>query len=157
MKTSFIALTLSLLGTTLAAPSIEPVARQSPQYPYSIGTLSLKRLTDNTFNIIFYVTRRTDSGEALSSTTCQTFWNPSVPAGPENPVACADPNFEFFFPTGIPNLEDYEITVTGPDGVATGEIVAGPRYACGPYEGTIEGVVYECRTTNGGEFYLPVV
>ncbi|KAL5338943.1 hypothetical protein BJX70DRAFT_398144 [Aspergillus crustosus] len=156
MKTSFIALGLSLLGSTLAAPSAEPVTRQSHHYPYSIGTLSLKRLTDNTFNIIFYVTRHTDDGTALSSTTCQTSWNPSVPAGAENPAVCADPEFEFYFPNGIGNLLDYDITVSGPDGVATGEIVEGPKYACGEYTGPIEGVIYECRTTNGGEFYLPL-
>ncbi|KAL4879728.1 hypothetical protein BJY04DRAFT_192800 [Aspergillus karnatakaensis] len=154
MKTSILALTLSLLSATTAAPSTAPAQNN---YPYSIGTLSLKRLTDNTFNIIFYVTRHTDTGSPISSTTCQTAWNPSPPAGAENPVSCADPTFAFFFPTGIKNLEEYELTVSGPDGTVSGSIAHGPKYACGPYEGVIEGVVYECKTTNGGEFYFPLV
>ncbi|KAL3473425.1 hypothetical protein BJX99DRAFT_233704 [Aspergillus californicus] len=156
MKTSFIAL-ISLLGLTTAAPSTLQT-RQNSQYPYSIGGLSLKHLTEsNTYNIIFYATSFTDAGEALETTTCQTAWNPSVPAGPEDPQACADPTFTFYFPTGITSLEDYDITLTGPNGTVSGEIASGPKYACGPYEGTIAGIDYECKTTNGGQFYFPLV
>jgi hypothetical protein len=154
MKTFLLALTATLTGTALAAPSAQPVERQSTHYPYSIDTLWLRRYTDNTFRINFSLTHRTDSGEALSSTTCTTTWNPSVPAGPENPVACADPTYTFWFPSGILSLLDYEVAAKGPDGVASAEIVEGPKYACGGYEGDLEGIIYECKTTNGGAFYL---
>ncbi|KAI9369649.1 hypothetical protein BJX61DRAFT_518666 [Aspergillus egyptiacus] len=158
MKTSTIALALSLLGTTMAAPSAESSKRQDTRYPYSLNGLWLRRLTEaDRYAFLTYVGRYDSSGEILSSTTCQTSWNPEAPAGPENPVACADPAFSFFFPNGIQNLENYEITVNGPDGQARGEIVAGPKYACGPYEGMIEGIEYECRITDGGAFFLPLV
>ncbi|KAL2801981.1 hypothetical protein BJX63DRAFT_416102 [Aspergillus granulosus] len=153
MKTSIIALAASLAGFTMAAPSVE---RQSTHYPYSIDTLWLRRYTDNTFRFNFSLTRRSDSGEALTSTTCNTAWNPSVPAGPENPAQCADPAYTFWFPNGILTLLDYNITVNGPAGQATGEISQGPKYACGEYEGDFEEIIYECRTTNGGAFYLPL-
>ncbi|KAL2836877.1 hypothetical protein BJY01DRAFT_221477 [Aspergillus pseudoustus] len=154
MKTSILALAASLTGLAMAAPSVAPVERQSTHYPYSIDTLWLRRYTDNTFRINFSLTRRTDAGEALLSTTCTTTWNPSVPAGPADPVQCADPTYTFWFPTGIRSLLDYEITANGPDGQATGEIVEGPKYACGGYEGDLEGIIYECTITNGGAFYL---
>ncbi|KAL2865261.1 uncharacterized protein BJX67DRAFT_359088 [Aspergillus lucknowensis] len=157
MKTSFVAVALSLFGAALAAPSTEVAARQNSQYPYSIGGLSLKRLENDQLNLIFSATRYSDAGEALLSTTCQTSWNPSLPAGPENPQACKEPSFSFFFPSGAGNLEDFELTLAGPAGTVRGEIASGPKYACGDYDGTIEGVIFECKTTNGGEFFFPLV
>lgn len=77
-----------------------------------------------------------------------------MPAGPESPVQCADPAFNFYFPTGVKSLEHYDIVVNGPDGKSTGTIEQGPRYQCGPYDGTIAGIKYECKITQGAEFFL---
>ncbi|KAL2809050.1 hypothetical protein BJX63DRAFT_406944 [Aspergillus granulosus] len=156
MKTSIIAIAASLASFTMAAPSAAPVERQSNQYPYSIDTLWIRQYTDNTFRINFSLTRRSDSGEALTGTTCNTDLDPSAPPSLENPAQCADPAYTFWFPAGIPSLLNYDITVKGPVGQATGEIAQGPKYACGEYEGDFEEVSYECRTTNGGAFYLPL-
>lgn len=72
-------------------------------------------------------------------------------------MACADPAFSFWFPSGVKDLENYKIAVKGPDGQGSTDIVAGPKYACGPYDGPIDGIDQECKITNGGSFYIPVV
>ncbi|KAL2827345.1 hypothetical protein BDW59DRAFT_144147 [Aspergillus cavernicola] len=157
MKASFAALALSFVGAAFAAPATQAAKRQDAQHPYSIGGISLRHLTeDNSYVFISYVTQYSNSSEAQETTTCQTSWNPSVPAGPENPQSCADPNFTFWFPTGVSNLENYEVTVTGPVGQGTTTIVAGPSYECGTYEGTIAGIDYECHTAQGAVFLIPV-
>ncbi|KAL4941973.1 hypothetical protein BDV06DRAFT_171085 [Aspergillus oleicola] len=157
MKTTFAAVALALTGA-MAAPAAQPIKRQDAQHPYSIGGISLKHVTEtNAYTYIFYATQYSSTGEATLTTTCQTSWNPSVPAGPDSPVTCAHQDFNFFFPTGVSSLENYELTVSGPAGTVSGEIAAGPKYACGPYEGTIAGVDYECKSTNGGEFVFPLV
>ncbi|KAL6236694.1 hypothetical protein BDW75DRAFT_239053 [Aspergillus navahoensis] len=110
MKASIAALAFSFTGA-FAAPTTQPLKRQDAGHPYTISFISLRHLTEsNTYN----------------------FQNPSVPAGPENPQPCADADFSFFFPSGVKTLENYELTLVGPEGTVSGEIVSGPRYQCGP-------------------------
>ncbi|KAL4909534.1 hypothetical protein BDW74DRAFT_146772 [Aspergillus multicolor] len=157
MKASIAAIALSVAGA-IAAPAIQPTKRQDAGHPYTISFISLRHLTEsNTFNFQFTATNYFDNGDPHFSTTCSTAWNPDVPAGPENPQACADNAFSFYFPSGIQTLENYELTVTGPDGTVTGEIVSGPKYQCGAYDGDIAGIDYECKSTNGGWFVFPLV
>ncbi|KAL4807905.1 hypothetical protein BDV18DRAFT_109826 [Aspergillus unguis] len=150
MKFSLAALALTVAGA-LAAPA-PTIKRQDAGHPYSIDSISLKRLEDNTFNINLSVGWWSETGEIKESTTCFTEWNPTPP--PTAPVACADPNFTFWFPTGIKNLEEYDVAVNGPDGQAQGHVVKGPKYECDTYTGPIEGVIYECKIINGGRFVL---
>ncbi|KAL4928787.1 uncharacterized protein BDV17DRAFT_291414 [Aspergillus undulatus] len=158
MKTTFATLALSLAGV-MAAPATDSIKRQqAPDFPYSISSISLKHITEsNAYNYIFSVTQYTSTGEPSIGTTCQTSWNPSVPAGPENPQGCAHKDFSFYFPSGVPSLENYELTVTGPAGQVSGQIAAGPKYQCGPYEGHLNDVDYECKSTNGGRFVFPLI
>ncbi|OJI98901.1 hypothetical protein ASPVEDRAFT_69420 [Aspergillus versicolor CBS 583.65] len=154
MKASFAAIALSL-GAALAAPSTDSIKRQQDSHPISVSSISLRQLEEGN-RIVFLgsITRHDKSGAALSSTNCNTQWNPELPPGAENPVQCADPAFNFYFPTGVKSLENYDIVVNGPDGKSTGTIEKGPRYQCGPYDGTIEGIKQECKITQGAEFFL---
>ncbi|KAJ5165908.1 hypothetical protein N7492_006204 [Penicillium capsulatum] len=154
MKASFAAITLALAGTAFAAPAAD-VEGKAARYPYSINSISLRHLTkDNSYVFISNVAWYKESGEARESTTCTTHWNPSVP--PQSPVPCADPAFSFWFPSGVKSLEDYEVAIKGPDGQGSVNIAAGPKYNCGKYNGTIDGIDFECKITNGGKFYVPV-
>ncbi|KAJ5405191.1 hypothetical protein N7465_006475 [Penicillium sp. CMV-2018d] len=151
MKTSFATIALSLAGAAFAAPATE-----SKAYPYSIGDLSLKHTIEgDTLDLTFYLTSRSPAGEALETTRCHTAWNNGkLPVGPKSPEPCADPAYSFFFTTGAYNLEKYEIAVEGPAGTAVTFIESGNKYQCGPYTGTVGNVDTECKTINGGEFYL---
>lgn len=80
--------------------------------------------------------------------------NGSNPAGSQNPEACVDPKYHFWFPNGAENIESYEIVIEGTAGSAITTIAYGPKYQCGPYTGPIGNIDKECRITNGGEFYL---
>ncbi|KAJ5349454.1 hypothetical protein N7541_007181 [Penicillium brevicompactum] len=151
MRPSFFAVALSFAGACFAAPATE-----SPKWPYSIGDLSLKHLIESdTFDLVWTVTSRGPTGDDLGSTTCHTAWNNgSIPNGPKNPEACVDTAYKYWFPTGASDLESFEIVIEGPEGSAITTIEAGPKYQCGPYTGTIGNIDKECKTTNGGEFYL---
>ncbi|KAJ5959591.1 uncharacterized protein N7479_006741 [Penicillium vulpinum] len=151
MKTSFVTLALSLAVATFAAPATE-----SRAYPYSIGGLSLKHTIEgDTWDLGFYLTSRNPTGEALETTTCHTAWtNGTLPVGPKSPEPCADPDFSFFFPAGAFNIERYEVAAEGPAGAAVAVIESGYKYQCGPYTGPVGNVDTECKTINGGEFYL---
>ncbi|KAL4779763.1 hypothetical protein BJX76DRAFT_361484 [Aspergillus varians] len=156
MKASFAALALSLVGATFAAPAAQSIKRQGNRH-YNIGTISLRHLIEeNAYVFISHVTNYNEDGSPHIGTTCQTRWNPSAPAGPENPQACAFSEFTFWFPSGVSDLENYEVAVAGPEGQGTVEIVAGPRYECGPYDGTIANIDYECHTTESSGFTIPL-
>ncbi|KAJ5956082.1 hypothetical protein N7501_010361 [Penicillium viridicatum] len=151
MKTSFATIALSLASAAFAAPATE-----SKAYPYSISDLSLKHTIEgDTLDLTFYLTSRSPAGEALETTRCHTAWNNGkLPVGPKSPEACADSAYSFSFTTGAYNLEKYEIAVEGPAGTAVTFIESGNKYQCGPYTGTVGNVDTECKTINGGEFYL---
>lgn len=76
------------------------------------------------------------------------------PSGPTSPKTCADPAFTFWFPNGVSDVESYSVIANGPAGEAGGVISFGPKYQCGPYSGHLDDVDKECKTTNGGQFYL---
>ncbi|KAJ5513451.1 hypothetical protein N7463_003003 [Penicillium fimorum] len=124
MKTCFVTIAISLASTTFAAPVTE-----SRAYPYSIGDLSLKHTIEgDTWDLTFHLTSRSGTGEALETTTCHTAWiNGKLP---------------------------YEVAAEGPAGAAVTFIESGYKYQCGPYTGPIGNVDTECKTINGGEFYL---
>ncbi|KGO47886.1 hypothetical protein PEXP_015790 [Penicillium expansum] len=151
MKTSFVTIAVSLVGAAFAAPATE-----SRAYPYNIGELSLKHTIEgNTWDLTFYLTSRSLAGEALETTTCHTAWtNGTLPVGAKSPEPCADTAYSFFFPTGASNVEKYEIAAEGPAGTAVTSIESGYKYQCGPYTGSVGNVDTECKTINGGEFYL---
>ncbi|KAJ5506611.1 hypothetical protein N7453_005568 [Penicillium expansum] len=151
MKTSFVTIAVSLVGAAFAAPATE-----SRAYPYNIGELSLKHTIEgNTWDLTFYLTSRSLAGEALETTTCHTAWtNGTLPVGAKSPESCADTAYSFFFPTGAFNVEKYEIAAEGPAGTAVTSIESGYKYQCGPYRGSVGNVDTECKTINGGEFYL---
>ncbi|CAG7937797.1 unnamed protein product [Penicillium nalgiovense] len=151
MKTSFVPTVLSLAGAAFAAP-----APESRFYPYSIGDLSLKHTIEgDTWDMKFYLTSRSPMSEALETTVCHTGWtNGTLPVGPKSPEPCADPAYSFFFPAGASDVEKYEIAAEGPAGTAVNVIESGYKYQCGPYTGPVGNVDMECKTINGGEFYL---
>ncbi|CAI7619072.1 unnamed protein product [Penicillium discolor] len=151
MKTSFATIALSLASAAFAAPATE-----SQVYPYSIGDLSLKHTIEgDTWDLTFYLTSRSPAGEALETTTCHTAWtNGTLPIGAKSPEPCVDPAYSFFFPTGAFNVEKYEVAAEGPAGTAVTFIESGYKYQCGPYTGSVGNVDTECKTINGGEFYL---
>jgi hypothetical protein len=70
MKTSFVALAISLAGAAFAAPTAEYSV-----YPYSIGDISIKHLMEsNTWDMTWSVTSRDRIGTATGNTTCHTAW-----------------------------------------------------------------------------------
>ncbi|KAL2820856.1 hypothetical protein BDW59DRAFT_164550 [Aspergillus cavernicola] len=153
MKTSFVAIALSFAGAALASPSMR---RQAPNHLYNIGGISLKHLTEapQGWDVRFDLTQRDIDGVAQFSTTCRTSWPENAPlTGPENTVACASADYSFFFQDAV-SPESYTIVVNTPDGQLSTQVATGPRYECGPYEGTIAGVDTECRAINGGQWYL---
>jgi hypothetical protein len=174
MKTSFVALVISLAGAAFASPAAE-----SRIYPYSIGDISLKHLIEsNTWDMTWSLTSRDNFGAATGTTTCHTAWlvitfpletlqrpnakeltqanrdNGSSPVGPTSAEPCANAAYQYWFPTGVNNVESYEIVIEGPVGSASTKIETGYKYQCGPYTGTIHNIDKECKTINGGEFYL---
>ncbi|CRL28946.1 unnamed protein product [Penicillium camemberti] len=151
MKTSFATIAFSLAGAAFAAPATE-----SRAYPYSIGDLSLKHTIEgDTWDLTYQITSRSPTSEALGTTTCHTAWsNGTLPVGAKSPEPCVDPAYAFFFPTGAFNVEKYEVAVEGPAGTAVTFIESGYKYQCGPYTGSVGNVDTECKTINGGEFYL---
>lgn len=80
--------------------------------------------------------------------------NGTLPVGAKSPEPCVDPAYSFFFPTGAFNVEKYEVAAEGPAGTAVTFIESGYKYQCGPYTGSVGNVDTECKTINGGEFYL---
>ncbi|KAL4785031.1 hypothetical protein BJX76DRAFT_195765 [Aspergillus varians] len=156
MKTTFAALALSLLGTTLAIPTPQATSDPNP-YPVSVGGLSMKHLIESdTYDFTFEATRRSSSGEALETVTCHTSLINGAPfPDPTSPVACSS-TYTFYFPSGAADVESFELALSGPDGDASGLIAVGPKYLCGPYMGDIGNIDTECRSANGGEFYLKV-
>ncbi|KAL3475959.1 hypothetical protein BJX99DRAFT_258856 [Aspergillus californicus] len=152
MKTSFITLALSLASAAIASPSTR---RQAPNHLYNVGGISLLHLVpDQGWNVRFDITQRETDGTPLISTTCSTSWPENAPVtGPENTVACAHPDYSFFFQDAT-GPESYTIVVNTPDGQLSTAVATGPRYECGQYEGTIEGVDTECRAINGAQWYL---
>ncbi|KAL3473726.1 hypothetical protein BJX99DRAFT_261127 [Aspergillus californicus] len=157
MKTTFAAIALSLFGATVAAPAPTTTPQPNP-YPVSVGNISLKHLIESdTYDFTFYATSRSLTGEPGETVYCHSAWNnggPYLNAG--NPEACAS-IYSFFFEEGIADIENYQLTLVVPGGdVATATIATGPKYQCGPYHGEIGNIDTECRTTNGGEFYLKV-
>ncbi|KAJ5196064.1 hypothetical protein N7449_006543 [Penicillium cf. viridicatum] len=151
MKTSFATIALSFAGAAFASP-----ATKSRVYPYSIGDLSLKHTIEgDTWDLSFYLTSRNPAGEALETATCHTAWtNGTLPVGAKSPEPCVDPAYSFFFPTGAFNVEKYEVAAEGPAGTAVTFIESGYKYQCGAYTGPVGNVDTECKTINGGEFYL---
>ncbi|KAF9885588.1 hypothetical protein FE257_012794 [Aspergillus nanangensis] len=151
MKTSpLFTAALSMAGIAIAAPS--------SSYPYSIGELSLKHLIESqTWDFTFTLTERSPSGEAQGSTNCHVGWvNGDVAVPPASPAPCDDTRFHFFFPTGASNDENYDLAIEGPVGTGSTEIIAGPKYQCGPYDGPIGNIDRECKIVNGGAFYVKV-
>lgn len=70
MKTSFVAIALSLSGAAFATSAAE-----ARRYPYSIDSLSLKHLIESdTFDLSWTLTSRGPYDENLGSTTCHTAW-----------------------------------------------------------------------------------
>ncbi|KAL2820841.1 hypothetical protein BDW59DRAFT_164536 [Aspergillus cavernicola] len=154
MKTTFAAIALSLFSIAIAAPA--PVTTPQPNpYPVSVGNISLKHLIESdTYDFTFYATTRSLEGEALETVYCHTAWSNGGPyLGANAPEACASV-YSFFFEEGAADIQSYQLSVIGPEGKATGTIATGPKYQCGPYQGTIGNIDIDCRTTNGGEFYL---
>ncbi|KAJ5849891.1 hypothetical protein N7455_009747 [Penicillium solitum] len=138
MKTSFAAI-LSLAGAAFAAPATE-----SQVNPYSIGDLSLKHTIEgDTWDLIFYLTSRSPAGLTAHFL--------SAPRAPSLALTLPTPSF---FPTGAFNVEKYEVAAEGPAGTAVTFIESGYKYQCGPYTGSVGNVDTECKTINGGEFYL---
>ncbi|KAL4883191.1 hypothetical protein BJY04DRAFT_185028 [Aspergillus karnatakaensis] len=161
MKTSFVAIALSLAGAAVAWPPTSPdwkvEERAARAFPYSIGGISLKHLKESdTWDFTFTITHRSPAGQAVDSTVGHTAWtNGSAPVGPSSPEAAENPQYSFYFPTGAPYVEDhFRFAVDGPHGLAAGDIVAGNKYQCGPYTGGLENVDVECKTVNLGEFFL---
>jgi hypothetical protein len=73
MKTTFVALALSLFGSTLAAPAAQ--ATEPNPYPVSVGNLSLKHLIESdTYDFTFHATRRSPTGDPTESVICHTTW-----------------------------------------------------------------------------------
>ncbi|KAL5339786.1 hypothetical protein BJX70DRAFT_147216 [Aspergillus crustosus] len=161
MKTTFAAIGLSLIGTTLAAPAAAAAPETTPTpnpYPVSISNISLKHLIESDgYDFTFHATSRTPYGEPIESVYCHTAWNNNGPyPDTTTPEACAF-IYSFFFPGGVANTESFTLTVRDEAGVeASAPIEQGPKYLCGPYQGEIGNIDTECRSTNGGEFYLKV-
>ncbi|KAL4916402.1 hypothetical protein BDW62DRAFT_186304 [Aspergillus aurantiobrunneus] len=153
MKT-FAAIALSLFGTALAVPT----PQTTNPYPVSVSNISLKHLIESDgYDFTMDVTTRLIDGEPTATTTCHTAWNKGGPY-PDLPtqVDCEDFVYSFWFPQGVADVESWQLTVRGPGGDASGLISTGPKYLCGPYEGDIGNIDTECRSANGGEFYLAV-
>ncbi|KAJ5734583.1 hypothetical protein N7533_012986 [Penicillium manginii] len=127
-------------------------------YPYSIGNLSLKHLVESdTWDFTFELTARNPWGEALGSTTCHTTWmNGGVDVPPQAPVACDDTLYHFFLSTDAPDVENYDLAIEGPMGTGAITLASGNKYRCGAYTDPIDNVDEECKTVNGGEFYVKV-
>ncbi|KAL2786073.1 hypothetical protein BJX66DRAFT_40573 [Aspergillus keveii] len=154
MKITFATLALSLFGSTLAAPAAQ--ATEPNSYPVSVGNLSLKHLIESdTYDFTFHATRRSPTGEPIESVICHTAWNKNGPyPSASAPESCAY-IYSFYFAEGAANVESYQLTLIDENGQeASGLIATGPKYQCGPYEGDIGNIDTECRSTNGGEFYL---
>jgi hypothetical protein len=75
-------------------------------------------------------------------------------ASADAPEACENAAYTFFFPNGLADTANYQVSVNGPDGLAVTDILSGPRYQCGPYTGELGNIDTECSTINGGEFYM---
>ncbi|KAL2825459.1 hypothetical protein BDW59DRAFT_72904 [Aspergillus cavernicola] len=153
MKTTFAALALSLFSTTIAVPTPQTI---NP-YPVSVANLSLKHLIEsNTYDFTLDVTTRTTTGEGTDTINCHTAWNHGGPYPNISNAGECEYIYSFYFPEGAANVESYQLAVRGPHGEASTLISTGPRYQCGPYEGDIGNIDTECRSINGGEFYLAV-
>ncbi|KAL4935141.1 hypothetical protein BDV06DRAFT_229095 [Aspergillus oleicola] len=153
MKTTFTTALLSLLASALAVPT----PQTTNPYPVSVGNISLKHLIESDgYDFTFHATTRTLDGEATDSVTCHTAWNKDGPyPDSSTPAACAY-IYSFWFPSGVGNVESYELTVRGPGGDASAVIEQGPKYQCGAYEGDVGNIDFECRSVDGGEFYLAI-
>ncbi|KAL2869393.1 uncharacterized protein BJX67DRAFT_28580 [Aspergillus lucknowensis] len=154
MKTTFAAAALALFGTTLAVPTPQTT---NPN-PVSVGNISLKHLIESDgIDFTIDVTERLADGTPMTTVTCHTYWNTGGPYPSQtSPIYCPDRIHSFWFPQGVPNTENFELAVRGPGGDASGQIASGPKYQCGPYEGDIGNIDTECKSTQGGEFYLSV-
>jgi hypothetical protein len=80
----------------------------------------------------------------------------AVAVPPKAPVACDDTLYQFFFLTGASDVENYDLAIQGPMGTGASTLVSGNKYQCGAYAGPIVNVDEECKTVNGGEFYVKV-
>ncbi|KAL5339423.1 hypothetical protein BJX70DRAFT_397625 [Aspergillus crustosus] len=148
MKTTFAALALSLAGASLAAP-----AATTKPFPYSVDDVALYHLKEsNTWDLTISVTERDAYGNSLGSTICHSAWNNGSTYVARE--ICQDTHYFFWLPNGAPDPEHWTVIVDGPNGQGEGVIEFGNKYSCGPYTGEIGNIDTECKTTNGGWFYL---
>ncbi|KAJ0417636.1 hypothetical protein BJY00DRAFT_289309 [Aspergillus carlsbadensis] len=154
MNTTFAALAFSLFGSTLAAPAAQGT-RPNPD-PISVGNLSLKHLIESdSYDFTFHATRRSPAGEPIETVTCHTAWDRNGPYPSASNLEFCAYIYSFYFPEGAANVESYQLTLVDENWQEySGLITTGLRYQCGPYEGDIGNIDTECRSTNGGEFYL---
>ncbi|KAL2823797.1 hypothetical protein BDW59DRAFT_162960 [Aspergillus cavernicola] len=149
MKTTFATTALALVGATFAAPA----TRDAKPFPYSVDDIALYHLKEsNTWDLTISVTERDAAGNALSSTLCHSAWNNGSTYVARE--ICEDTHYFFWLPNGAPDPEHWTVIVDGPEGQGEGDIDFGNKYKCGRYEGEIGNIDTECKTTNGGWFYL---